>query len=762
MQLSIEAAQEETLKLNFSRLRNPNKPLILHAALEGPNAIVGGLGIILRDLGGQLATHKGNTLTITPYYQFLREKLKDTHSLGFFKHFLFNQEVTTEVFSNKKDHQILFSPDETIEDGILAVTKPEELYENTQNYLRLVYFNSAIAKFADLIDADVVQLHAWQTALTAALLKKKYNLERQKINKKDIKIISTIHMLNHEQGEDSGDIFSHVGLPKESEKINLAVTAIQDSDFITTVSKGIITSFNHPEESFGLFKYFQEKRENLSGITNGISYPRFSPFLKENLGEFALTSNFTIEELKDKKSLVKKILYNHKIISSDSKPLMLAILRFSNEKGIEFLEPAAEEWLKMGGQMVIMGLFTQDIESNKKIMQLKNNCNLKDLRVYTELSDQINNLSGEIQVQIGKLVRFATDTIIIPSKVESCGLIGMELLSGGSFVCTSWVQGLKDMILPYGEYHPLLKKNVTSEDFNGVSFEYFQDDFKRTVWDLKKNLSKCYALINGELISSKDIWIRKMNIIHEAKKFDWQHETGALNQYMNLYSLLIGNTIQKSITYNFQNTVNENNLMQILLQKYGSYPERKVEFKYTKYAPLVLSTLHTRKREKETLENTRNLQEKSKTTIDDGKIFFQGEVLDTKLRQSMDKSFYATWILSKKGTLFLGSPCHAFFLKSKPGKENYGYAKPTACGGDLFIADGKIKIIDNRSGHYQHNMDQFLLSLHHLYKKNVLAADCKITLEGMEAKSIPLSQVRELNVEDILCKYKTLLEDIEK
>ncbi|MCP4923303.1 MAG: glycogen/starch synthase [bacterium] len=176
--------EEETLKLNFNLERSKVKlPLVLHAALEGPEAIVGGLGSVVRDLSREMKGLDAEVITILPYYQFLKKTLPEKYqikSLGFVKHELFGGKVSTEVFWNQKCSQLLFDFHPSIKNFLYAVKGRDKIYESTYSYGRILAFNSCISKFAHLVDASILHLHAWQTYLSSKLIQDKYNPVREK------------------------------------------------------------------------------------------------------------------------------------------------------------------------------------------------------------------------------------------------------------------------------------------------------------------------------------------------------------------------------------------------------------------------------------------------------------------------------------------------------------------------------------------------------------------------------------------------------
>jgi starch synthase len=416
----------------------------------------------------------------------------------------------------------------------------------------------------------------------------------------------------------------------------------------------------------------------------------------------------------------------------------------------------------MGGQVVLMGVLTQDNRAFQILEELKERQKNEELfadnlKIYTDLKkDQLDFISDTF-IPKGKLIRFASDLICIPSKAEACGLVAMESICFGTPIFTSWVQGLKDSCFPYGVFHPLLGKVIDHTNFNAFSFQYFPEDFRRTVKDMNKNLRRTYNIISGKEMAEEIRLIAQKRMIDMAGSFDWDAPKGSLEQYLELYASLIGDAYQKPRVHGLNKELKskENNLVYKLFQKFDGYPSEKIVFKYEKFYPFVMTTLKQGKREYETKDNKPNLKDLTRVTIKNGHLYFNNglELFNTDTLRSKD--FYCTWVLNKKGNLFSGAFCHAYFLKSKPGRPYYGYGKPIACAGDIIVKEGKIVYIDNRSGHYEPNKDQFLLVLHYLNSLNIFDNNCVIKEEKMR-ETISLEDVRKVNILDVISKYPSL------
>lgn len=163
------------------------------------------------------------------------------------------------------------------------------------------------------------------------------------------------------------------------------------------------------------------------------------------------------------------------------------------------------------------------------------------------------------------------------------------------------------------------------------------------------------------------------------------------------------------------------------------FQKNGIPFKFKHGEFIVSSQPQTKNETTQGLElmNTPDIQEKSKTCIKDGKLYF---TYGKEKLASFNEQNSSIYVISKKGVLYVQNDLnghfsglhHSFFLKSKTTKELYGYGKPVACGGHLNIVDGKIAFINNTSGHYQPSLNQLKLAVKYFYQKGVLAENVQI------------------------------------
>ena len=161
-------------------------------------------------------------------------------------------------------------------------------------------------------------------------------------------------------------------------------------------------------------------------------------------------------------------------------------------------------------------------------------------------------------------------------------------------------------------------------------------------------------------------------------------------------------------------------------------------FQDKKHLRFTLITTSYPIREPESKHNRPDLKHETLLNIKKNKIYLNENLFDTDEMKKNNVDFYITWILDKKGNIYAGAQCHAYYIKSKPGKPFYGYAKPLACGGDFIVSKGKITYIDNRSGHYKPTTNQFKDVLKYFYSLGILSENCEIKLE-QTGETIPIN-----------------------
>ncbi|APD50464.1 glycogen/starch synthase [Francisella hispaniensis] len=725
-------------KLPYEFITTPNQKIVLHAALEGHNVIVGGLGMVVKDLSLNEYEHSSSysyiTYSIIPYYSFLKEKYKDDNIIEVttINHEVFTENRNTKVFYNDKYKQFLIEPDEKNSDMV----NKQPIYTQESSYLTIAYFNSAVASFANFLNVSSLHLHAWHSGLAAPLIKKKYNIERKQKGLKPIKVISHVHMLNEEQGiEQDQFLYKNLGLEyKTNEKLNIMASQIIESDFLIFVSKGLVYDYQNGLD-YGLKKVLDEKGTYLRSVRNGINYNNYSLFNEELYKEYSLDQNtFTNDDFDLNKSRIKEILYENNIISSKDKPLLLYIGRFSEEKGIKSFQIIIDSWLKLGGQVVLAGQ-AYDSNSYFHIIKLQDIYKMnEDVKIYDNImKDQKEKLSDKVEISKGHLLRAAADWAIIPSKIESCGLIAMELLSVGTPIITSWVQGLKDTLNPYGVVNPIVSDS-NNINYNSISYFYeknmSEDQLK---YEIDRAFLKAFSILSNRK-EYLEISVKALK-----NSFDYDLKDNTFPQLYQIYDEASEDIDLKEnySLYNLEDLIIDYE-SELSLEQLGK--EKKYSFDKKNNFLISTASIYDDINSECNYEN-----------IDKNSIIYNAE--NKKIVSEIGGSGMFIWVLDIDGNFYIDTGkngnklCHAFICKNKNQ-----IPKPIVCAGDIKIESGKIVYIDNRSGHYKPTLDQFLLALKYLDKIGILNENVKIKEETYNL-DITIEQIRNIDVNKIKSLY---------
>ncbi len=465
---------------------------------------------------------------------------------------------------------------------------PKMIYFNTA----LATFAATLCGPDGNDSVDILHLHSWHTALAAALLNEKLNPIRERSSLKRVKILNTVHMHGPEQGFINAKIFEDAGLNmphnrqkysyfkcnnpydnisfgydgnsfgydsafssyhetepdfagcgydecevdyndtatgKEIELVNLLIETANNVDFINTVSPSLAQDMQDPTTSYGVHDAFQKiaAKGRFKGILNGIDTSGFDPTSTTILGHFAVNSD--LSNVGQQKQLAKQALYEAGLISDPTKPLFLFIGRFSLEKGIERLPLMTEEIVARGGQVLIMGMTPYSMPAC--ITQLVKMQETAPIKIFTRLKDQ-TKLIANTGVSQRMLASFASDFMLIPSKMESCGLVALEALCMGSFIAVSHIQGLKSICAPFDLEAP-------TSDQNCIKFDYHAEH-ESMVASIRDMIKHCFEL-EAQLTPASKAQIQKA-IIKNSKQFDWDYTEngrGSMASYEQIFTKLI-------------------------------------------------------------------------------------------------------------------------------------------------------------------------------------------------------------------------------
>jgi starch synthase len=222
------------------------------------------------------------------------------------------------------------------------------------------------------------------------------------------------------------------GLLDWSGGINPLASAVRCASRYTTVSPSYLEEL--AISSNGLEYLFFLERARGVGIVNGIDTEVWNPKT-----DAMIAANYTAAKAAEGKQKNKEALCTRFNLDV-AKPLISFIGRLVVEKGADLLAEAIEKSLeeyKGKVSFLILGAGDPDIE--KGLQELKEKFP-KDCNVYIGYNEELAHL-----------VYAGSDFLLMPSRVEPCGLNQLYALRYGTMPLVRSTGGLKDTVIDFGD-----------------------------------------------------------------------------------------------------------------------------------------------------------------------------------------------------------------------------------------------------------------------------------------------------------------------
>jgi starch synthase len=343
---------------------------------------------------------------------------------------------------------------------------------------------------------DVIHCHDHHTGLIPFM--KAYCKKYEKL--KDVPSLITIHNGLY-QGQFGFDKLYylpefdliHVRELEWGNCINSLAAGIKCADEVTTVSPSYLNEINY--SAFGLESLFQMVRSKSKGILNGIDTTIWNPNTDP-----MIDVNYSLKTQGIGKQANKEILCAHFNLDS-SKPLFCFIGRLYNEKGADLLPEASTLALTENNcelNILILGSGITTIE--EELIQLA-----------IDYKGNFNAFIGYNEALAHKTYA-SSDFILMPSRVEPCGLNQMYSLRYGTIPIVRRTGGLKDTVFDF------------EDDGNGICHE------QASVQDICLSIKRALELYKDKTRLNK-IRIQGMNVNHS-----WE---SVAQEYIKLYELII-------------------------------------------------------------------------------------------------------------------------------------------------------------------------------------------------------------------------------
>ncbi|MEO6721604.1 MAG: glycogen synthase [Ferruginibacter sp.] len=343
---------------------------------------------------------------------------------------------------------------------------------------------------------DIVHVHDHHTGLIPFMMQHCYAYQHLS----SIQTILTIHNAQY-QGIMGWDRSRYIpnwnswewGKLDWNNNINPLASAVKCASKVTTVSQTYLEEMRH--NANGLENLFEFEKGKCTGILNGIDDVVWNPAT-----DSYLEPTFTIEETTEGKLANKKVLCEQFSLDID-KPLIVFIGRLVYEKAADLLP-----------QSIFDSVYHMEAKMNFLVL------GSGDSHVEWELENMKTQLTGYYNSKIGYNEKLShqmyagADFLLMPSRVEPCGLNQMYAMRYGTVPIVRNTGGLRDTVIDYGE-----------PGGYGILFN------DATVWDITYSIHRALEMYN------------EPGLITETRKTimaidnSWENSAG---QYINLYNSL--------------------------------------------------------------------------------------------------------------------------------------------------------------------------------------------------------------------------------
>ncbi|NTU57298.1 MAG: starch synthase [Chlorobiaceae bacterium] len=346
---------------------------------------------------------------------------------------------------------------------------------------------------------DIIHCHDWHSGLVPLLVKTRY--AHHDFFKK-VKVVQTIHNV-HRQGIFQSKVFQKYlpedvfgGLEIQGEEVNLLATGIKYADLVTTTSKSYAKDISHdPELSFGLDKLLLSRGDRFHGILNGMDTRQWNP-----LADKLIKKRYSTEQPEIKLENKKVLLEELGMPFSEEIPLVGVMANVHASQGAELLKESLDKLLALDIQLVVFGSGDKEYEQVFVDAAAENP---EKMAVRNEFSDAFFH-----QMIAG------IDIMLLPAKIEACGMIQMFAMNYGTVPVAFAGGGIVETI-----------EEVKEDQGTGFIF---------TEYTPEALLGKIQEAIT--LFGDKDRWAR---LVLEDMGRDFSWKTSA-EEYSELYRNLLG------------------------------------------------------------------------------------------------------------------------------------------------------------------------------------------------------------------------------
>ncbi len=389
----------------------------------------GGLADVAGALPGALAAHDVEMRVMLPGYRDVMKALDGAKVVKRYKD-LFGAEARLLAGSaGGLDAIVLDAPKLFDRPGNPYVTPDgADWPDNWQRFAALC--RAAADVGAGAVEAfvpDVVHCHDWQAGLAPAYLRY--------AGPKAAKTVVTIHNIAF-QGRFPASIFASLGLPGSAWDVEgveyyggvgFLKAGLHYADAITTVSPTYAGEICTPAGGMGLDGLLRARSAVLSGIVNGIDTGVWDPATDPHLA-----ATYTSATLARRATNKRAIEEAFGLVPGDGF-LFCVVSRLGWQKGMDILGECIDGLVALGARLAVLGSGEAAIEGMFRAAAARHPGKVGIVTGYSE--------------PLSHLLQGGSDSVLVPSRFEPCGLTQFYGLRYGCVPLVSRVGGLADTVI---------------------------------------------------------------------------------------------------------------------------------------------------------------------------------------------------------------------------------------------------------------------------------------------------------------------------
>jgi starch synthase len=342
------------------------------------------------------------------------------------------------------------------------------------------------------VHVDIVHCHDHHTGLIPFMMK--YAYEFQMLSE-----IPTVFTIHNERYQGAFSWTKQYLLPQFdnwksglldwNDVINPLACAVRTSWKVTTVSPNYMRELMY--QSFGLEQLFQSEAWKCTGILNGIDSEVWNP-ANDPMIVHHFAGDYHSFKRQNKRALCEAAGLHADV------PLISFIGRLVHEKGAELIAGVVDTWLShhRNAAFVILGTGDKGVEAAIHAVTSRYPGHVASILAYNEI--------------VSHRIYAGSDFLLMPSRVEPCGLNQMFAMRYGTLPIVRNTGGLHDSVL-----------DITQQGGVGIRFDNMEfDQVMHAVWRAV------------DLYNYPDF---RMECVARAMELDFSWEASA-KKYMDIYN----------------------------------------------------------------------------------------------------------------------------------------------------------------------------------------------------------------------------------